>query len=333
MKFSYFSVINRILLFTIVFLSACAGIGGEETAVLPPTPTIASSTSVPTQTATLTPSPIRPPEETAIPPTSTPIPPTQVPTATPTATVTPTPLPTLPPDEAAAKILSLLQDNQNPDCLLPCWWGAIPGQTEWQDISPYLESFAMGMSSVPEYSVRVAKFSVPESVNYREKLNIGYSLDPAALITNITVASINISGYDPRTMMTLYGVPDEVWMKTFGDDVPGDVLPFQLIMIYQEQGISFYYYVDASRIEDTVTVCFEPGVVEKERPDLFPVSPRIWLWEPGLPKTIDEVANIPDEIYFTLEEKTDLTPQTFYEKFTDPNERPCIDTPSDFWGY
>jgi hypothetical protein len=52
-----------------------------------------------------------------------------------------------------------------------------------------------------------------------------------------------------------------------------------------------------------------------------------------LPKTIDEVANTPDEIYFPLEEKTDLTPQTFYEKFTNPNESPCIDTPSDLWKY
>ena len=34
MKCSYFSVINRVLLFTVVFLSACAGFGGEETAVL-----------------------------------------------------------------------------------------------------------------------------------------------------------------------------------------------------------------------------------------------------------------------------------------------------------
>ena len=34
MKRSYFSVINRIFLFTVVFLSDCAGFGEGETAVL-----------------------------------------------------------------------------------------------------------------------------------------------------------------------------------------------------------------------------------------------------------------------------------------------------------
>jgi WD40 repeat protein len=44
MKVSYFSVIKWILPLTVVFLSACAGFGDGETAVLPPTPTIATST-------------------------------------------------------------------------------------------------------------------------------------------------------------------------------------------------------------------------------------------------------------------------------------------------
>ena len=333
MKRSYFSVINRVLLFTVVFLSACAGFGGEETAVLPPTPTIASPTSAPTETATLTPSPTRPPEETAVPPTSTPIPPTQVPTATPTTTITPTPLPTLPPDEAVAKVLSLLQDNQNPDCLLPCWWGAFPGKTKWTEIHPYLASFALKIVAFPEYSVIGTKFSVPESMDYLEELNIGYGIDGLDVITEISVASLNIDGYDPQTMMTLYGTPDEVWLKTFSGVLPGNVLPFQLIIVYQGQGISFRYYVDASSDGETVSVCFEPGTVETERPDLFPVGPRIHLWQPGQTKTIDEIAGIPDEKYYPLEEKTDLTLQTFYEKFTNPNERPCIETPSDFWSY
>jgi hypothetical protein len=331
MKVSNFSVIKWILLLTVVFVSACAG-DGEETAVLPPTPTVPSPTSVPTETATRTPSPTRPPEETAISPTSTPIPPTQVPTSTPTATDTPIALPTLPPDEAVAKVLSLLQDNQNPDCLLPCWWGATLGQTNWHDIEPFLRSVAINISERSKGAE--VKMPIPELVDlYYPYFHVFYGWNESQIIDGIYVDSMNIPGYDPKTMMTLYGAPDEVWMKTFGDILPGDVLPFQLIIIYQNQGISFRYYVDASRIEDMVTVCFEPGIVETERPDLFPVSPRIWLWEPGLPKTIDEVVNTPDEFYFPLEEKTDLTPQTFYEKFTNPNESPCIDTPSDFWDY
>ncbi len=324
MKVSNFSVIKWILLLTVVFLSACAGFGDGETAVLPPTPTIASPTSVPTETATRTPSPTRPPEETAIIPT-------QVPTVAPTATVTPTPLPTLPPNEAIAKVLSLLQDNQNPDCLLPCWWGAAPGQTQWQNIEPHLKSFAIKIEESPKGAL--VKIPLPSSVAEHGFSYVGYGRDENGIIRGISIHSMNIAGYDPKTMMSLYGVPDEVWMKTFDDNLPEGVLPFQLIMIYQEQGISFHYYVGAFRIDDTVTVCFEPGIVEAHRPDLFPVGPQIRLWEPGQYRTVNEITNVSDETYYPLAEKTDLTPQTFYEKFTDPNESPCIDTPSDFWDY
>lgn len=268
--------------------------------------------------------------------TPTPLPtlsPTPQPSATtlPTETMTPTPWPTLPTDEAAQKVLSLLQDNQNPDCLLPCWWGAIPGQTRWQDLNSYLKSFALAIEYFPEQSIFVAMFSVSESINYRGKLNIGYTVNTSEIVTDISIASINTEGYDPQTMMALYGVPDEVWLKTFNDLLPGEVLPFQLIIVYQQQGISFHYYVDAIKNSDMVTACFEPGVVELERPDLFPAGPRIYLWEPDEHKDIEEIANIPLEIYYPLEEKTEWTPQTFYEKFTNPNEQPCIDTAVELW--
>jgi hypothetical protein len=252
------------------------------------------------------------------------------PTPSPTETAMPTPWPTLPPDEAADKVLALLADNQNPDCLLPCWWGATPGQTRWQDIEPFLNSFALAIDFFPEHSMYAAMFPVREDINYRGRTNMTYRIDAAEIITAISVAPNNTTGYDPRTMMTLYGVPDEVWLTTMAAPREG-ILPFQLIVVYQQQGISFRYYVDAASTYETVTACFEPGVVETERPDLFPAGPRIYLWAPGQHKTIDEIANIPDERYFPLEEKTGLTPQTLYEKFTDPNEQPCIDTPADLW--
>jgi hypothetical protein len=36
-------------------------------------------------------------------------------------------------------------------------------------------------------------------------------------------------------------------------------------------------------------------------------------------------------MFLPLEETADLTPQTFYEKFTDLNQSPCIDTPANLW--
>jgi len=294
-------------------------ISNKQEMVLPTAMTLTPTRSILTATATRTPFPA---------PTISPTP-QPSPTSLPMKTETSTPWPTLSPDEAANKVLSLLVENQNPDCLLPCWWGATPEQTAWQDIEPFLRTFAIKTRTTPlGASVTLPS---PESIAVPGfDYNVVYVWNEFGVIQEIAVDPINIAGYDPQTMMSFYGIPDEVWVKTFSELLPGEVLPFRLILVYQEQGISFRYYVDAVRTGATVTACFEPGI-EMDRPDLFPAGPQIYLWEPGQHKTIDEIVNIPDETYFPLEEKTSLTPETLYEKFTDPNQSPCIDTPADLW--
>jgi len=253
------------------------------------------------------------------------------PTFTPSSkeTTTPTPWPTLPPEEAANKVLSLLEDNQNPDCLLPCWWGAIPGQTQWQDIEPLLSSFAIKIDKIS--SGALVKLPLPESIAVPGfDYYISFGWDELGVIQKIYLKSMNITGYDAKTMLMLYGIPDEVWIKTIPAPREG-VLPFQLIIVYQQKGFSFHYYVNATKTDDTITACFEPGFVESERPDLFPAGPRIYIWVPSERKEIEEISSIPLEVYYPLEDKTDLTPETLYKRFTNPNEEPCISTPADLW--
>lgn len=296
-------------------------ISSEPATALPTYTSVIISSPIPpsiTPTWTLTPSPANSPTSELI---STPLP---------VETTVPTPWPTLSPDEATNRVLNLLAGNQNPDCLLPCWWGVVPGQTRWSDILPYLQSFSLQTYPYPQDSLHIIAYSIPSSVSYLEELHIGYTYNESDIVTSIDIPSINIGGYDAQTMMTLYGIPDQVWLTTIAEPREG-VLPFQLIIVYQQQGISFRYYVDATKSGDTITACFEPGVVEEERPDLFPAGPRIYVWEPGQTKTIQEISPIPLERYFPLETKTDLTPQTLYEKFINPEELPCIDTPADLW--
>lgn len=245
-----------------------------------------------------------------------------------------TPWPTLSPDEASHKVVTLLLDNQNSDCLLPCWWGATPGKTYWQDIEPFLKSFAKKIyysSSNRSYVAEVV-LPLPESIigASTDDYRTFYGWDESGVIHGIDVDSVNISGYDPVTMMTSYGVPDEVWLDTRDGTIEG-VLPFQLIIVYQQQGISFRYYVNATLNGEVVTACFEPGFVEEERPELFPAGPRIYLWVPGEHKEIEKISPIPLQTYFPLASKTDLTVQTFYDRFVNSNEPPCIDTPANLW--
>ncbi len=295
-------------------------ISNEQVATLQDiTPLTSTSPIIQSETATWTPIPSQTDFAT----------PQSTPTSVSTEAVMPTLWPTLSPDEATSKVLSLLADNQNPNCLLPCWWGAMPGETQWWSIQPYLQSFSLQTYPYPQDSLYVVVFPIPSSVSGLGELHIGYTLNALDIINSIDVPSINIEGYDPQTMMTLYGIPDEVWVKSLDEPREG-VLPFQLVIVYQQRGISFRYYVDAARTGDMVIACFEPGI-ELERPDLFPAGPRIYVWEPGQHKEIEEISPIPGETYFPLELKTDLTLQTLYERFTNPDEQPCIDTPVDAW--
>ena len=325
---NFFKLTNTLLfgICSILLLMGCQPIVDQSIADAPTIETIVSEqavvlqntvTAVPTSsisqtsTAPWTPIPTIASSST-LPPTQTPLP---------SATMPPTLWPTLSPDEAARTVLTLLEDNQNPNCLLPCWWGATPGQTLWPDVEPFLRSF---VTKIDETSIGAsAKLPIPEPVAVPGfSYYVSYSWDESRTISGISVTPINVPGYDPKTMLTLYGVPDEVWLKTFSELLPGEVLPFQLIIVYQEQGISFRYYVNAAENHGMITACFEPGVVETERPDLFPVGPTIRTWIPGHYRTIEEIVRISQETYFPLEEKTDFTPEKLYEKFNDPNEKP-----------
>jgi len=45
--------------------------------------------------------------------------------------------PTLEPQDAANILFNLLQNNEG--CLLPCWWGATPGQTKWSEVNTLMK--------------------------------------------------------------------------------------------------------------------------------------------------------------------------------------------------
>jgi hypothetical protein len=74
---------------------------------------------------------------------STPMPtfsPEVVATNTSTPIPTQTPLPPLSPEEALATVTTLYETNR--DCLLPCWWGFTPGQTNWITAREFLSPIA-----------------------------------------------------------------------------------------------------------------------------------------------------------------------------------------------
>ncbi len=65
-----------------------------------------------------------------------------------TATLIPSPMPTLSLEEKEIVTSELYKTNGN--CELPCWWGIVPGETEWQTAKLLLNSVATELSTSAE---------------------------------------------------------------------------------------------------------------------------------------------------------------------------------------
>jgi hypothetical protein len=287
-------------------------------APLPATPELAD-----TVTPTLTEKPL---------PTSTATP-TVTPTATttPTPTLTPTPLPTLPPEEADALLLDLLHSNAS--CQLPCWWGAVPGETVWPDFEPFLATFASEIvrtgpsaSSFYFYHVTMSAQEPSRTIGHWTSYRVRHGI-----IDNIETDWGRSPTYSLSQVLTTYGPPDEVWLMTY-QDTPDRSLPFRMSLLYAERGFLVSY-----RVED-IEKQYVPYQLAWCPHNNEPQIAFLWLVSPGREAklTFDEARErtlhiSAEEPYLRLSEATDMDEVSFYEAFRDLDSSNCIETPVLLW--
>jgi hypothetical protein len=131
--------IISLIIVSISVLSGCGILIPSKPAVInvPLVSPIPSKTRLPSASPSLSSSFTQTPSTT---PTSRPAPSrTMTLTPKPTATTTWTPLPTLAYAEARAMVRDLLENNGG--CKLPCWWGIVPGETDWSSAKQCLSQF------------------------------------------------------------------------------------------------------------------------------------------------------------------------------------------------
>ena len=162
----------------------------------------AGSTTMPTQVET----PVT--SATSIPPTSTS-------TFIPTAIVIPTMPPTLEPEQAKETIRTLLQ--QPVDCVAPCFWGIMPGQTTLQEASNIFAHLGLQLMHT---NTRDNKDFYAVNYNFDDGIevlviigiqnNIVQSLDVGINDTSEVGTPRRWSAYSPETLISRYGSPSRV---------------------------------------------------------------------------------------------------------------------------
>lgn len=243
---------------------------------------------------------------------------TNLPLSVPTiAAVTWTPLPTLSPDELETVVAELIANPMN--CIVPCWWGAIPGVTNLNEIrhtlSPYnfkIDEYADGELTV----LRLGIGYVEEQNDF--EIRIGYEFSNS-LLTAISAYAPPISEF-----LVKYGQPEEVWLSAMNDPRQWPPLLWFTI-IYLQEGVGVGYVVDGDIQNDMLIGCLGDEDTERLR--------RLRLLEPDTANDFKDFLGTFDEErrYLPLEEATVLTMEDFMQRIVDPTRPQCIETPTELW--
>ncbi len=303
-----------------------------------PIPTIPEQTIsiVNTSTATLipfTPTSIPPTQTSSATPGLTPSPsstPISTPSIEPTATETPYAIPTPPGEGATDQVLWLLETNNG--CQLPCWWGMVPGQTEWETSEKLLSLFDENIytASDSEFVFYVPLIPLPTRVFETDEVQQFYRVEDGIVVRIDTLVSIGdtpdgyLNQYTLPSFLSTYGQPSEVWLSTYSSAFENDDLPFFVVMFYPEQGIVASYSDNGIVQGNSVQGC----------PQADPVSYLI-LFVPNSEQTFEEVIDktsaLAERKYLSLEESTDMDVATFYETFKNLDNTTCLETPASLW--
>ena len=147
---------------------------------------------------------------------------------------------------------------------------------------------------------------------------------------NAQVGPLTYPNYTLSTILSTYDLPSEVWISSYGYSIEGEI-PFTTVLFYSESVMLLKYYTNATLVE-LDGVPHVKGCIQDKSVSIMS------LWAPEVDITFSEAVNHttgmnPDEgyLYRPLEEVTDMSVETFYQIFLDPDTETCIETPAEIW--
>lgn len=221
-------------------------------------------------------------------------------------------LPTLSVVDSAEIVNDLLLYNGG--CKLPCFWGVVPGTTEWNTAKAFLQTFAE-IREGKHYSIKVRESE------YHHTSLIEFNVEKNVII-EITVGLPFTRNFTIEKVLTDYGKPDEVYLLTYRNS-PTNPIPSFLILSYQHQGILAQYEFESQKVNDNdFLICSQP------------IGPSLWLRSPQKMLSDLEInqsvfGEEPSLILQKIDEVSDITIEKFYNEFKENSA--CFYTPINIW--
>ncbi len=239
------------------------------------------------------------------------------------ATTTMTSIPTLPPAEAEAQIIELLKNNGG--CHLPCFWGFTPGQTE--RIAPIIEQLGVDRRMVIKREDLLLETLIIIGGDQSVQIKPLKWLEVHTKVYEKREKGINIIYGDPYYskyfkyytlphLLSTYGPPENVYvfLDTGIADMGLGVDLYLLHLDYPKQGWVAHLQMPLKYRDNLLVGCPSEAFT------------NLRLWSPSDPARDYELT--PSDL-FTIEEATGMTIEEFYEKFKNPENTECLETPSD----
>jgi hypothetical protein len=265
-------------------------------------------------------------------------PPTETPTLQPTSTWTP--LPTLSEPQARAKIKDLLDTNNG--CKLPCWWGITPNETKWTEASHFLRPFVIDLKE-GNTDIRIEN---GQRHAYTDVQFYYYVPNQAALgrmtLGIIDDVVVGMTVYPPgaeyqyqlHQLLGLLGPPKQILISAQASSPIPELPPTVLILDYGNLGVwASYGYIPIQNGKNLV-ICPKTGTGKVSIYDN--VGGRLELFDPNVdnPRAISlqEYADMVGGFNAKrLEDVTNMSIETFYKAFIDPDTEVCLETPANIW--
>jgi hypothetical protein len=237
------------------------------------------------------------------------------------------PIPSLMPTLSLAEKRNVISElyETNGNCELPCWWGIVPGETEWQTAEHFLSTIAVEISTNaesetdPYYSTSVT-VPVPEDLSEISLLKHTFIVEGGIIVEIKPEGPWGARKVDTVSeILSTYGRPPEVWLETWGYTF-GSYYPFAVALSYPEQGILVIYF-DQGKLKDGYVI----GCLQER-------SGKLTLWSPKQEITfIESLGQQQDQYYKPLQEATEMDVEAFYQTYLDPDTETCITTPAELW--
>ncbi len=340
----------RLLAISLILLSACGTVRVESketdftplqnivilTSSLPP-PALSPSITATRVTETVTPtSPL----------------PTDIP-FTPTPTRTSTPYPTLITEDQGKYHLSLLAKS---DCVLPCFWGIVPGSTtEIQMWDIFLPVFGSPTNSEitfwnPDEIVFDIFTATTENTLLPPNATMTITLDSQGIVKAMEFDPLSLHApsddlfYDPALdhailryslsqVLSNLGPPSRVYIDLQAGMIEkGAPWIYEIWLIYDTPGVAILYTyqnIGISINDDRLHVCPQDrGLIDLD----------IFVQSADMEKLVTDLLDLRSTAYsgrqkdiHTLEDATGLTLDDFYDLFNQTGSLRCFQSPADIW--